>query len=75
MAVIEMIMFLYTKEVVTQDRILAAVQRFSHDRTVQPAVPENHDQGLLLWVSHACDALKQRVEQETGNIVANGEVC
>ncbi|KAG5885276.1 hypothetical protein JTB14_005815 [Gonioctena quinquepunctata] len=72
MAVIEMIMQLYTKEVVTTDRILAAVQRFSHGRTPAPHVPENHEHGLLLWVSHACDALKKRIEQETDWGVTNG---
>ncbi|XP_074040441.1 calmodulin-regulated spectrin-associated protein patronin isoform X3 [Leptinotarsa decemlineata] len=75
MAVIEMIMSLYTKEVVTPERILATVQRFNHGRAPTPSVPENHEQGLLLWVSHACDALRKRIEQETDDkgIMNGGE--
>ncbi|XP_049822135.1 patronin isoform X4 [Aethina tumida] len=64
MTVIEMIMQLYAKEVITPDRVVAAVQRFSHGRQPPPVVPENQEQGLLVWVSHALDALKKRIEQE-----------
>ncbi|XP_023310472.1 patronin isoform X3 [Anoplophora glabripennis] len=74
MAVIEMIMQLYAREVVTADRALAAVQRFSHGRSPSPPTPEGPEQGVLLWVSHACDALRKKIEQETeGNgAVTNG---
>ncbi|XP_069685522.1 patronin isoform X3 [Periplaneta americana] len=65
MAVIEAIMVLYAKEVVTPDRVLAAIQRFSHSRTASPEpLPADHEEGLLLWVNKACSALKQRIEQE-----------
>lgn len=70
MSVIEMIMLLYTKEVVTTDRVLAAVQRFSHGESPAPVVPENQEQALLLWVGHACEALRRREEQKTE--VSNG---
>lgn len=77
MAVIEMIMQLYTREVVTADRVLGAVQRFSHGRSPSPPSPESPDQGVLLWVSHACDALRKKIEQETegnGAVTNGGEV-
>lgn len=75
MAVIESIMTLYTKEVVTSDRVSAAVQRFNHGRCAPPLVPENPEQALLLWISHACEALKKRIEQELrGNVTNGGEV-
>ncbi|CAH1117780.1 unnamed protein product [Phaedon cochleariae] len=74
MAVIEMIMLLYTREVVTSDRVRAAVQRFSHDRTAAAAASDDSEQGLLLsWVAHACQALRKRVERETeGGGMTNG---
>lgn len=77
MAVVEMIMQLYTREVVTADRVLAAVQRFSHGREPSPHTPENPEQSVLLWVSHACDALRKKIEQETegiGSVTNGGEV-
>lgn len=74
MAVIEMIMSLYTKEVVTSDRVLAAVQRFSHGEHPAPHVPENNEQALLLWVCHACEALRKRIEQETDRVSNGGDV-
>lgn len=74
MSVIEMIMLLYTKEVVTSDRILAAVQRFSHGENAAPVVPENHEQSLLLWVGHACEALRNRIEQKTDGVSNGGGV-
>ena len=65
MAVIEAIMVLYAKEVVTPDRVLAAIQRFSHSRGAgSEPLPADHEEGLVLWVNKACSALKQRVEQE-----------
>lgn len=73
MAVIESIMILYAKEVLSPERVLAAVQRFNHGPA--PPIPENHEQGILLWVCHACNALKQRIDQEQQMDLANrGEV-
>ena len=58
-------MVLYAKEVVTPDRVLAAIQRFHHSRSASSdALPADHDEGLLLWVNKACSALRQRIEQE-----------
>jgi calmodulin-regulated spectrin-associated protein len=65
MAVIEAIMVLYAKEVVTPDRVIAAIQRFSHSRDASSEpLPADHEEGLVLWVNKACSALKRRVEQE-----------
>ncbi|XP_023703294.1 patronin isoform X3 [Cryptotermes secundus] len=65
MAVIEAIMVLYAKEVVTPDRVVAAIQRFGHSRDANPEpLPADHEAGLVLWVNKACSALKRRVEQE-----------
>ncbi|XP_021925923.1 patronin isoform X2 [Zootermopsis nevadensis] len=65
MAVIEAIMVLYAKEVVTPDRVVAAIQRFSFSRAASPdPLPADHEGGLVLWVNKACSALKQRIEQE-----------
>lgn len=72
MAVIESIMTLYAKEVVTPDRVLAAVQRFCHDRNAPSATPENYEQGLVMWISHACGALKRKIEQDLGSSATNG---
>lgn len=60
-----MIMVLYAKEVVTPDRIMAAVQRFQLGHSVNfPPPPQDYEEGLLLWISSACSALKRRIEQE-----------
>ncbi|CAH1102596.1 unnamed protein product [Psylliodes chrysocephalus] len=72
MAVIEMIMLLYTREVVTPDRILSAVQRFDHGKTSVPNMSDNIVDQLLVWVNHTCDALRIRIEQEIGSGVTNG---
>jgi hypothetical protein len=73
MAVIEAIMVLYAKEVVTPDRVLAAIQRFSHSRGASSEpLPADHEEGLVLWVNKACSALKQRVEQELQQVDGRG---
>lgn len=64
-------MTLYAKEVVTPDRVIAAVQRFNHGRSPAPPLTENYEQGLLLWISQACDALRKRIEQDLQS-VSNG---
>lgn len=72
MAVIEATMTLYAKEVVTPDRISAAVQRFTAGRAAPPQTSENIEQSLLMWISRACEALRKRVEQELQTNVTNG---
>lgn len=73
MAVIEATMTLYAKEVVTSDRVLAAVNRFNHDRISVLSNPDNYEQNLLLWVSHACAALRKRMKQDSGMSNGGGE--
>ncbi|KAG8233030.1 hypothetical protein J437_LFUL012170 [Ladona fulva] len=56
MAVMESLMVLYAKEVVTPDRVLAATVRF-HPSDSQPT---GHEDSLLLWVNGSCAALERR---------------
>ncbi|KAK9712450.1 Spectrin-binding region of Ca2+-Calmodulin [Popillia japonica] len=73
MAVIESIMTLYAREVVTPDRVMAITQRFSHtDKSIAPSMPESHEQGLLMWISHTCEALQKKIEQKLESGVSNG---
>ncbi|XP_057327644.1 patronin isoform X8 [Microplitis mediator] len=64
MAVIEGLMVLYAKEVVTGDRVVAAIRRFDPEPEVQ--VPSDHEKGLLMWISHASHALIAKIQTEEG---------
>ncbi|XP_017797687.1 PREDICTED: patronin isoform X8 [Habropoda laboriosa] len=64
MAVIEGLMVLYAKEVVTGDRVVSAIRRF--DPQAEMDVPTDHEKGLLLWISHASHALIAKIETEDG---------
>ncbi|XP_078049388.1 calmodulin-regulated spectrin-associated protein patronin isoform X5 [Augochlora pura] len=64
MAVIEGLMVLYAKEVVTGDRLVSAVRRFDPQADVE--VPTDHEKGLLLWISHASHALIAKIQMEEG---------
>lgn len=65
MAVIEAMMVLYAKEVVTGDRVLAAINRFNHlGAGTEVRSPPDHELGLMLWVDHACRALSQRIDAD-----------
>ncbi|XP_015607322.1 patronin isoform X4 [Cephus cinctus] len=64
MAVIEGLMVLYAKEVVTGDRVVAAIQRFNPQTEV--TVPADHEKGLLLWISQASQALIAKIQMEEG---------
>lgn len=73
MAVIESIMTLYAREVVTSDRVLAAIERFKHEKSAPPlSLPDSHEQGLLMWISHTCEALRTKIEEELQAGVSNG---
>lgn len=63
MAVIEATMVLYAKEVVTPDRVVAAIHRFTHGK-IMPDLPHDTESGLLLWVNHSQKALMQRIQFE-----------
>lgn len=62
MAVIEGLMVLYAKEVVTGDRVVAAIRRF--DPLANVEVPTDHEKGLLLWIAHASQALVNKIQSE-----------
>ncbi|XP_053593724.1 patronin isoform X4 [Microplitis demolitor] len=64
MAVIEGLMVLYAKEVVTGDRVVAAIRRFDPEPEVE--VPSDHEKGLLMWISHASHALIVKIQTEEG---------
>lgn len=62
MSVIEALMILYAKEVATADRVAAAIGRISGGQL--PKDGQHHETALLCWISHACAALKRRIDQE-----------
>ncbi|XP_048508204.1 patronin isoform X11 [Athalia rosae] len=64
MAVIEGLMVLYAKEVVTGDCVVAAIRRFNPQSNLE--VPADHEQGLLLWIRHASRALVAKIQLEDG---------
>ncbi|XP_039307077.1 patronin isoform X3 [Solenopsis invicta] len=64
MAVIEGLMVLYAKEVVTGDRVVSAIRRFNPQAEVD--VPSDHEKGLLLWINHASHALIAKIQSEEG---------
>ncbi|KAK0179121.1 hypothetical protein PV327_007941 [Microctonus hyperodae] len=64
MAVIEGLMVLYAKEVVTGDLVVAAIRRFDPPADIE--MPTDHEQGLLFWISHASHALIAKIQAEDG---------
>ncbi|XP_011869490.1 PREDICTED: patronin isoform X5 [Vollenhovia emeryi] len=64
MAVIEGLMVLYAKEVVTGDRVVSAIRRFDLQAGVD--MPSDHEKGLLLWINHASHALIAKIQSEEG---------
>ena len=76
MAVIEALMSLFVKELVTADRVVTTIKRFENMKTASDStkeldndIPKPSDQGeaLLLWVTRSCDVLKQRIIEELGD--------
>ncbi|XP_046402520.1 patronin isoform X4 [Ischnura elegans] len=59
MAVLEALMVLYAKEVVTPDRVLAATIRF-HPPSASMPPPQGHEEALLVWINGSCAALERR---------------
>lgn len=58
LCVMEAVMCLYAREVVTLDRVSAAAQRFGVQQSVGgTGVP--HEDGLLAWINAACTALNK----------------
>ncbi|XP_043484313.1 patronin isoform X2 [Leptopilina heterotoma] len=62
MAVIEGLMILYAKEVVMGEQVVSAIRRF--DPLANVEVPVDHEKGLLLWISHASQALIGKIQTE-----------
>ncbi|XP_059058179.1 patronin isoform X3 [Achroia grisella] len=67
MAVIEALMVLYAREVVTLDRVSAAAQRFGTSQPLPGSSNIPHEDGLLCWINAACAALNKA--EETGSQV------
>ncbi|XP_041968719.1 patronin isoform X3 [Aricia agestis] len=66
-AVIEAVMALYAREVVTLDRVSAAAQRFGTSQPlVGSAVP--HEDGLLCWINAACTALNKAEDNSSQHV-------
>lgn len=69
MAVMEGIMNLFVKEVVSAERVVAAVRRFADlDTTATP--PKEPEQALLLWINKACQSFKKRLAAENDTNVS-----
>ena len=79
MAVIEALMSLFIKELVTADRVVSTIKRFesmksASDSTKDNDIPKPSDQSeaLLFWVTRSGDLLKERIIEELGD---SGEVA
>ena len=81
MAVIEALMSLFIKELVTADRVVSTIKRFENLKSLSDStkdidndIPKPSDQGeaLLLWVTRSGDVLKQRIISELGE---SGEIA
>lgn len=59
MSVIEALMVLYAREVVTLDRVSAAAQRFGTSQPLPVGSSVPHEDGLLCWINAACAALNK----------------
>lgn len=59
MSVIEALMVLYAREVVTLDRVSAAAQRFGTSQPLPAGSSIPHEDGILCWVNAACSALNK----------------
>ena len=81
MAVIEALMTLFIKELVTADRVVTTIKRFENLKSASDStkdinndIPKPSDQGeaLLFWVTRSGDLLKERIIEELGD---SGEVA
>ncbi|XP_075992742.1 calmodulin-regulated spectrin-associated protein patronin isoform X15 [Anticarsia gemmatalis] len=64
MSVIEALMVLYAREVVTADRVAAAAQRFGSPVTQI----QHHEDGILCWINAACAALNKAEEDSSMHV-------
>lgn len=70
MAVMEGIMNLFVKEVVSAERVVAAIRRFTELDASQTPAPKEAEQALLLWITKACQSLKKRLTTEVDGHVS-----
>ncbi|KAM3958063.1 LOW QUALITY PROTEIN: calmodulin-regulated spectrin-associated protein patronin [Aphomia sociella] len=68
MAVIEALMVLYAREVVTLDRVSAAAQRFGTSQPLPTGSNIRHEDGLLCWINAACAALNKAEEEPKSHV-------
>ncbi|XP_053603230.1 patronin-like isoform X6 [Plodia interpunctella] len=68
MAVIEALMVLYAREVVTLDRVSAAAQRFGTSQHLSTPNNVPHEDGLLCWINAACTALNKAEEDSSSHV-------
>lgn len=62
MVIMEAVMILYAKEVVTPNRVMAAIQRLNHvPHRTTIIMPEDNEKAILLWVNRTVEALKHRI--------------
>lgn len=62
MHIMEAVMMLYAKEVVTPNRVMAAIQRLNHvPHRTTIIMPEDNEKAILLWVNRTVEALKHRI--------------
>ena len=76
MAVIEALMSLFIKELVTADRVVTTIKRFEHLKSTSDSTkdvdndilnPSDQGEALLLWVTRSGDLLKDRILEELGD--------
>ena len=65
MAVMEGIMALFVKEIVTAERVVTAVRRFAELDAIEADPPKDVEHALLQWLNHCCAALKRRLADES----------
>ncbi|XP_072937138.1 patronin isoform X3 [Epargyreus clarus] len=68
MIVIEALMVLYAREVVTLDRVSAAAQRFGTGQPLPVGSSIPHEDGLLCWINAACAALNKAEENPSSHV-------
>ncbi|CAH0405077.1 unnamed protein product [Chilo suppressalis] len=74
MTVIEAIMVLYAREVVTLDRVSAAAQRFGTSQPLPAGSSIPHEDGLLCWINAACAAFNKAEEEPARHVAPVGSV-
>ena len=71
MAVMEAIMALYIRELITAERVVGVVRRFT---ALQPSteLPADQEEALLLWINKACARLRGQIAAEVREVSVGG---